>query len=112
MKSGDSVRAVSSLSTLQSSLCLTGFLWANVYRWIVVVVVLCVQIILHDAQRVAEPLEMHDLSCPQELERLTDVRVVDQAEQVVVGRSGLLFWYDGIRTTFEGDLYKLFRAAI
>ncbi len=96
----------STLSTLHSFL--SGFLWANVYRRIVGVVVLCVKVILHNAQRVTESLEMHDLPGPQELERLPDVRVVDQAEKVVVGGSGFLFWYDGIRTTFEGDLYKLF----
>lgn len=112
MKSGDSVRAVSSLSTLQSSLLQELLFRSNVDCRVVCVVVLCVQIILHDAQRVSESLEMHDLPCPQELERLPDVRVVDQAEEVVVGGAGLLLWYDGIRTTFEGDLYKPFRAAI
>ena len=75
---------------------------------VVGVVVLGIQIILHNAQRVSEPLEMHDFSFSQEFERLTNIRVVDQAEKVVVGCSGFLLWYDGIRTTFRGDLYKLF----
>lgn len=38
----------------------------------------------------AEALEVHDLTRPQELERLAHIRVVDQAQQVVVGRAGLL----------------------
>ena len=46
----------------------------------------------------------------QELEGFD--RVVDQAEKVVVGCSGFLLWYDGIRTTFEGNLYKPFHAAV
>lgn len=88
----------SPISTLHSFLL--GFLWANVYRWVVGVVVLCVKVILHDAQRVTEPLKMHNLPCPQEFERLTDVRVVDQAEKVVVGRSGLLLRGVRVRATF------------
>lgn len=79
---------------------------------VVGIVVLGIQIILHNAQRVSEPLEMHDFSFPQEFERLANIRVVDQAEKVVVSCSGLLLWYDGIRTTFEGNLYKPFHAAV
>ena len=55
---------------------------------------------------------MHDFSFSQEFERLANIRVVDQAEKVVVGCSGFLLWYDGIRTTFEGNLYKPFHAAV
>lgn len=79
---------------------------------VVGIVVLGIQIILHNAQRISEPLEMHDFSFSQEFERLANIRVVDQAEKVVVGCSGFLLWYDGIRTTFEGDLYKPFHAAV
>ena len=53
-------------------------------------------------------LKMHDFPFPQEFERLTNIRVVDQAEKVVISCSGFLLWYDGIRTTFRRDLYKLF----
>ncbi len=112
MESEETPSGISPLSTFNSSLFLSGFLWANVYRRIVGVVVLCIQIILHDAQRVTESLEVHDLPCPQEFQGFPDVRVVNQAEKVVVSRSGFLFWYDGIRTTFKGGWYKLFRAAM
>lgn len=38
----------------------------------------------------AKPLEMHDLPFPQELDRVAHVRVVDQAQQVVIRRACLL----------------------
>lgn len=34
------------------------------------------------------------------------------AFQAVVGSSKFSFWHDGIRTTFEGNLYKPFHAAV
>lgn len=84
----------------------------DVDGWVVGIVVLGIQIILHNAQCVSEPLEMHDFSFSQEFERLANIRVVDQAEKVVISCSGFLLWYDGIRTTFEGNLYKPFHAAV
>ena len=84
----------------------------DVDGWVVGIVVLGIQIILHNAQRVSKPLKMHDFPFPQEFERLTNIRVVDQAEKVVISCSGFLLWYDGIRTTFEGNLYKPFHAAV
>ena len=62
----------------------------DVDRRIERVVVLRIQIVLHDAQRVAEALEVYDFSCAQEFDRLTHVRIVDQAQQIVVGRAGFL----------------------
>lgn len=67
---------------------------------VVGVVILGIQIILHNAQRISEPLEMHNFSFPQEFERLTNIRVVDQAEKVVVSCSGFLLWYDGDKNNF------------
>jgi hypothetical protein len=40
----------------------------------------------------AKTLEVHDLPRPQELDDVVDVRIVGQAEDVVVGDAGLLFW--------------------
>ena len=57
-----------------------------------------------------ELLKKSIIHTAQELEGFD--RVIDQAEQVVVGCSGFLLWYDGIRTTFEGNLYKPFHAAV
>lgn len=46
--------------------------------------------VLHGAQRVAEALEMHDFACAQEFQRFADIRIVDQAQQVVVCGAGFL----------------------
>ena len=46
--------------------------------------------ILYDAQRIAEALEMHDFARAQELDRFAYIRVVDQTQQVIVGCAGLL----------------------
>ena len=55
--------------------------------------------LVHDGERVAEALKMHDFPRTQELERLPDVRVVNQPQQVVVSRAGFLLWYDRPRST-------------
>ena len=52
--------------------------------------VLGIQTILYDAQRFPEPLEVYDLSPAQESDRIADVVVVDQAQDIVVGGAGLL----------------------
>ena len=46
--------------------------------------------ILYRAQGVAEALEVYDFAGTQELDRLAHIGVVDQAQQVVVGRAGFL----------------------
>lgn len=51
--------------------------------------------------RFAEALEMHDLPGPQELDDVVDVRVVGQAQDVVIGDPGLLLCGNHIRTTFD-----------
>ena len=56
-----------------------------VERGVAGVEVLFVHSVLRDPERVAEPLEMDDLALPQEFQRIADVGIVDQAEQVVVG---------------------------
>lgn len=71
---------------------------ANIHRRIVGVVVFRIQIILYNTQCIAEPLEMHDLALAQEFERLSHIRVIDQAEQVVVGCAGFLLCYTSTRT--------------
>ena len=89
-----------------------SFARPHIERRIPCVVVFRVKVGLNDGKRVAEALKMHDFAFAQELERFAHIRVVDQTKQVVVGRARLLFWYDGIRTTFEGNLYKPFHAAV
>ena len=52
-------------------------------------------------QRFAKPLEMHNFTFPQELERVADIRVVNQPEQIIVAEPGFLFWYACIRTNLS-----------
>ena len=59
-------------------------------RGIADVEVLGVQVILGDAQSIPEPLVMHDLPLAEELDGLSYVGIVAEAEDVVVGDAGLL----------------------
>ena len=72
---------------------------ADVHSRVERIVVFGIQIILHDAQGVAKALEMHDLPRAQELERIAHIRVVDQAQQVVIGRASLLLCCNRTSTT-------------
>ena len=63
--------------------------------------IFAVEIILCDAQRVAEALEVHQLALAQEFDGVAHVGVVDQAQDVVVGHAGLLLWGDFVRTTLH-----------
>lgn len=63
-----------------------------------------IQVILDDPQAFAEPLEMHHLALPQEPDRITDFRVFDQAEDIVVGGTGFLLCCNHVRTTFWKNL--------
>ncbi len=49
---------------------------------------------------IAKPLEMDDFSLPQEADDVVHVRVIGQAQNVVVGDAGFLLWCDLVRTTF------------
>jgi hypothetical protein len=49
--------------------------------------------------RFAEPLEVDDFAFAQELDDVVHVRVVAEAENIVVGHAGLLLCCNGKRTT-------------
>ena len=49
----------------------------------------------------AKALEMDDFPLTQETDHIVDVRIVGQAEDVVIGKTGFLFWCDLVRTTFS-----------
>ena len=51
-------------------------------------------------QGFAEALEMDHLAFPEETDDVVDIRIVAQAENVVIGGAGLLLCCDFIRTTF------------
>ena len=50
----------------------------------------CIQPVGGQAERFTEPLIMHKLPCAEELDRVAHVGIVAHAENVVVGRAGLL----------------------
>lgn len=68
-----------------------GWHGLNINFRIVGVVVFGVQIFLHDAQGIAEALEMDDFACAEELDRVPNVGIVDQTKQIVVCGARLLF---------------------
>ena len=60
-----------------------------------------VHALLAQAQALAKALEVDDLPLPQEADDVVHVRVVGQAEDIVVGLSCLLFCCDLVRTTSD-----------
>ena len=59
-------------------------------RWVDEVEILLIHTVLGKAQAFAEALEVDDFAGAQELDGIVDVRVVGQAQDVVVGDAGLL----------------------
>lgn len=49
----------------------------------------------------SEPLEVHDLALPQVADGIADIRILDDAQDVVVGAAGLLLWRDLVKTTYK-----------
>ena len=64
-----------------------------VKRRVTSVEILAVQIILRDTQSVAEALIMNDLAFAEEFYWIAHVGVVDEPQDIVVGRSCLLLCY-------------------
>lgn len=60
-----------------------------------------VHFLLAQAQALAETLEVDDLPLPQKADDVVHVRVVGQAEDVVIGQAGLLLCCNHIRTTLH-----------
>ena len=72
-----------------------GFLFvaALVKRGVDRVKVLAVELFLSDAESIAKALIVYDLTLAQVAQRITHIGVVAQANEVVVGRTRLLFCY-------------------
>ena len=70
-----------------------GFLFvaALVKRGVDRVKVLAIKLFLRNAQSIAKALIVHDLTLTQVAQRITHVGVIAQANEVVVGRTRLLF---------------------
>lgn len=66
--------------------------------------VLFVHLVLGQPQRLAETLKMDDFSGSEEPDDVADVRVVGEAEDIVVGHAGFLLWCDLVRETLAGSL--------
>ena len=59
-----------------------------------------IQIVLRDADGIAKSLIMHELTLAQEFDRLADVGIVTQTQNVVVRRARLLLCYYHIFAMF------------
>ena len=81
-------------------MCPAGFL-LFVKRGVGEVDIFLVHALLRQAQSLAEALEVDNLPLPQEADHVIHIRIVGQAENVVVGEAGLLLWCDLVRTTFS-----------
>ena len=61
--------------------------------------VFAVQIILDNPEGFAETLEMDDFPLSQKPDRVNNVRIIDHAQDVVIGSAGFLLCCDLVRTT-------------
>lgn len=68
--------------------------------------VAAVQMFLDGAEGFTKPLEMDDLTFPEEANGIADFRVFDDAEDIVVGGAGFLFCCDLVRTTYKNEENK------
>ena len=50
---------------------------------------------------ITKPLEVDDLALAQEADHVIDIRIIGQAENIVIGKAGLLLCCDLLRTTFS-----------
>lgn len=116
------LRVTPDKSKRPAAVCAAGRMWragrrsagsALVEGGVVGVEVLRVQIVLYDAKRVAEALEVRDFPRAQEADRVAHVRVVGEAEDVVVGQTRLLLGRkvlvqvgDGVAGGLEGQRRK------
>lgn len=65
-----------------------------------IVYVLLIQLFPQQLNSFPEPLEMHDLPFPEELDHIVDIRVIRQPQDVIVGYPCFLLCCNHIRTTF------------
>lgn len=84
---------------LQVPVACLSVLFCTIKSRVKCVEVFLVQSILDDSQGLTKPLEMHNLSHTQELNRFTDIWIVYQTKNVVVSSTSLLFCCTVILTT-------------
>ena len=59
-----------------------------------------IQLVGEDAEALAKALKMNDFPFPQEFDGIAHIRIIREAEDVVIGHPGFLLWCDAVRTTF------------
>ena len=62
--------------------------------------VLLVHLLFCQLHSLAEALEVDDFPLPQKPDDIVHIRIVGQAQDVVIGEAGFLLWCDLVRTTF------------
>lgn len=76
------------------------FIGLFVKRRIGHIVIFAVQLIGGYPQPLTEALIMDDLPLPQELDWLDNIRIIYQAQNIVIGDPRLLLWGDLVSTTY------------
>ena len=59
-----------------------------------------IQLVGEDAETLAKALKMNDFPFPQEFDGIAHIRIIREAEDVVIGHPSFLLWCDAVRTTF------------
>lgn len=72
----------------------------RIKAWIEGIKIPGLQLFLCCTQCLAKPLEMHDLASPQKPDRICDLRILHQPQDIIIGQPCLLFCCNHIRTTF------------
>ena len=60
-----------------------------------------VHFIGQQAQRLAEALIVNNFALAQKLDRLDNIGIIHQAQNIIISDSGLLLWGDFVRTTLH-----------
>ncbi len=53
---------------------------------------------LHNPQPFTEPLEVNDFPCPQEADGIAYFLIMNQAQDIIIGRTGFLLCCSHVRT--------------
>lgn len=59
-----------------------------------------IHLLFAQAKALAKTLEVDNLPLTQEADDVVYIRVVGQAEDIIVGKAGLLLWCEVVKTTF------------
>lgn len=68
---------------------------------IICIEIFAIRVILCDAERITESLEVGDLSLAEEFDGIAHIGVIHEAKNIIVSDSGFLFWCNHIRTNFS-----------